>query len=843
MSLEEEIQLDDIMDDIARLESGGNPTARNRNSTATGMFQFTENTWLNTIRAARPELVEGKSRSDILELRNDPDISRDMAKALARENIRHLSREDVPINASTIYMAHFAGPTAAARMWHNPDAKLKDIMSGAAVRANGGEEFGNRTASQQYARFAQRLGDNSSIPVASVSEPSSKFDPHILSSYKQLLGNPEMSDADAVKHINQKFFRDETQYQTGQRFGVDTHPAGFGGDTLLMAEMGAQGLTMGLSRELAALVGGVANAVMDSGKSLSQAYTDQRKYNRDRAETARQRMPWASFGAETLGAIGSLPFGGAAVRGAGAVGRGAAGVLGAARAGATNTLNMARTLSGAAKLGAVEGGVRGLTLSESDSAGGRLQDAAQGAAVGAALPPALAVGGKAALAAGRAALPVAEAVGQGLAGSGGAISEGFKAGLMGMEPYMVGRLIDGFRKAGDSNMAQAVREAYDAGRAALGKVNFKRNKGAKRPNVDAATEKVPITEKVPVTQKAPVTQNVSAPPTGRTSPFDNVQISDDVWDDPRLGFSKDDLSWLDNIADDIGPDDVPSGIQRADSAIVSARDVPQPPPMPPQTRPVDDSPFVPPDLTPDDVASLQAAKAARARPTLTQEELLRLQNQSRPQGVPLPVHAPDFEPTGPVPLLSDSPAIQARIVEDQVPKQLAAPRPSLEDVRSADAPAAALAPAPAQLRLGPGSSSAKDEPLAAVRPTAVDAPLEAVAQPVAPPKKVKKVPKGQKRKLTKPEDFDKALTEIAQSDGLVFVEDLWDDGARALAELYKKAKSGKQKAAIAQRLTHVDDSLIGKSKYTKAQLQEIDELVEEQFNIAGQLELWNELMR
>jgi hypothetical protein len=71
---------------IIGLESGGRARAKNPASSATGAGQFIETTWLATLKRARPDLAEGKTRAQLLDLRNDPDLSHAMTVELAREN-------------------------------------------------------------------------------------------------------------------------------------------------------------------------------------------------------------------------------------------------------------------------------------------------------------------------------------------------------------------------------------------------------------------------------------------------------------------------------------------------------------------------------------------------------------------------------------------------------------------------------------------------------------------------------------------------------------------------------------------------------------------------------------
>lgn len=107
----------------ARLESGLNPNASAATSSARGLYQFTGSTWLNTLdrHGAAYGLAgvagqDGASRTQLLGLRHDPEISALMAGELANDNRNYLSgalgRD--PDN-SELYLAHFLGPDAAAR--------------------------------------------------------------------------------------------------------------------------------------------------------------------------------------------------------------------------------------------------------------------------------------------------------------------------------------------------------------------------------------------------------------------------------------------------------------------------------------------------------------------------------------------------------------------------------------------------------------------------------------------------------------------------------------------------------------------------------------------------------
>lgn len=118
-----------LLVETARRESALNPNARAGTSSATGLFQFIDSTWLDMVRrhgdahglgqqaAALAHGADAATRRDILALRNDPEISARMAGELARENAATLQeRLGRAPNAGELYAAHVMGPGGAVRL-------------------------------------------------------------------------------------------------------------------------------------------------------------------------------------------------------------------------------------------------------------------------------------------------------------------------------------------------------------------------------------------------------------------------------------------------------------------------------------------------------------------------------------------------------------------------------------------------------------------------------------------------------------------------------------------------------------------------------------------------------
>lgn len=178
----------------ARIESGFNPNARARTSSATGLFQFIEQTWLATVNRhganhglgwaadaiqrgpnGRYHVADPAMRKEILDLRKDPQAASSMAAEFAADNQSYLEgRLGRPTESVDLYLAHFLGAGGAAKFLAahdaNPDAPAASILP-AAARANKWVFYGKNGSPRSFAeireRFAAKLGGSSGpLPAA-----------------------------------------------------------------------------------------------------------------------------------------------------------------------------------------------------------------------------------------------------------------------------------------------------------------------------------------------------------------------------------------------------------------------------------------------------------------------------------------------------------------------------------------------------------------------------------------------------------------------------------------------------------------------------------------------------
>lgn len=126
-----------FVDRVVQIESSGNPNAQARTSSALGVGQFVKSTWLDTVRKHAPQLMAGRTEEEVLELRRNPQISRNMIAALANDNASALQENGVNTTPENLYLAHFLGKNGAVNLLTAPpDTPTEDVLGNAQIRAN-----------------------------------------------------------------------------------------------------------------------------------------------------------------------------------------------------------------------------------------------------------------------------------------------------------------------------------------------------------------------------------------------------------------------------------------------------------------------------------------------------------------------------------------------------------------------------------------------------------------------------------------------------------------------------------------------------------------------------------
>jgi hypothetical protein len=176
----------------AKMESNFNPTAGASTSSARGLFQFIDQTWLGTVKEAGTQLGYGNyadaitrsssgdysvsdpaARRAILKLRDDPQAASAMAGVLTQSNSFKLTGKigRRPTDGE-LYMAHFMGVGGAAKLIanaeDNPRASGARLFPNAAAanRSIFYERGGRaRSVSEVYSELTRRYASAANSPA------------------------------------------------------------------------------------------------------------------------------------------------------------------------------------------------------------------------------------------------------------------------------------------------------------------------------------------------------------------------------------------------------------------------------------------------------------------------------------------------------------------------------------------------------------------------------------------------------------------------------------------------------------------------------------------------------
>jgi hypothetical protein len=110
-----------LVERIIVVESNGDPNAKNSRSSAMGLGQFLDEAWLDLVRAYRPDLVRRRNAREILDLRREPKLAREIIIRFVERNVAMLRQRGLPVTAGTVYLAHFAGGAGAIAILSAPD--------------------------------------------------------------------------------------------------------------------------------------------------------------------------------------------------------------------------------------------------------------------------------------------------------------------------------------------------------------------------------------------------------------------------------------------------------------------------------------------------------------------------------------------------------------------------------------------------------------------------------------------------------------------------------------------------------------------------------------------------
>lgn len=211
------------------LESGGRADARNPESSALGIDQFTAGTWRRMVAKTKPEWAQGLDDAQLLALRADPARSAEMVAALDAENAAGLRAEGLPVDAYTLYAAHHFGLAGGRRFARSDGATpMERILSRGQLEAN--PYLRGLTKDEAVANWNQRAKRAGVLPDGGLVDT----DPAGQALRERLVTNPDkllrdyaaLEDSDGGRVLNTDTARElSPEYLADRTRSADVHEA------------------------------------------------------------------------------------------------------------------------------------------------------------------------------------------------------------------------------------------------------------------------------------------------------------------------------------------------------------------------------------------------------------------------------------------------------------------------------------------------------------------------------------------------------------------------------------------------------------------------------------------
>ena len=120
---------------------------------------------MTTVRIHRPDLIAGRSRRQVLDMRLDCNLSRAMTTAFTRDNAAVLRRSGAPVTPGNLYLAHFLGVGGAVRTLVGSSSRsIADVFGAAHVRANPFES--GKSVGYLVSWAAKKMGSKAAVAPA-----------------------------------------------------------------------------------------------------------------------------------------------------------------------------------------------------------------------------------------------------------------------------------------------------------------------------------------------------------------------------------------------------------------------------------------------------------------------------------------------------------------------------------------------------------------------------------------------------------------------------------------------------------------------------------------------------
>lgn len=151
-----------FVDRIIKAESGGDRFAKNSRSSASGLGQFIDSTWIDQFRKVYSD-AKNMTDAQILAFKSTEDVSRKLIDNYARENAATLQRAGIAVQGAAdeykLQLAHFLGPQGAIKvLTAAPGTPVAGLLDKKQIAANPEVLGGGATVDDVIAYGQKRAG-------------------------------------------------------------------------------------------------------------------------------------------------------------------------------------------------------------------------------------------------------------------------------------------------------------------------------------------------------------------------------------------------------------------------------------------------------------------------------------------------------------------------------------------------------------------------------------------------------------------------------------------------------------------------------------------------------------
>ncbi|MFI0401017.1 MAG: hypothetical protein ACH34X_18190 [Thiolinea sp.] len=182
------LDMNAVVDRMIGAESAGKADAKNPLSSAEGLGQFIDSTWLKMVKKHRPDVASGKSDQDILDLKTNGALSREMTARYAEDNMQELQSSGFEATGRNVYLAHHFGAGGARSLLRaDPNIPVASVVSAQVIQQN--PYMRGKTVGQVLDFIGNKMGEQagSVSSAADNSETTTKTD-NIFQGSENLLG-------------------------------------------------------------------------------------------------------------------------------------------------------------------------------------------------------------------------------------------------------------------------------------------------------------------------------------------------------------------------------------------------------------------------------------------------------------------------------------------------------------------------------------------------------------------------------------------------------------------------------------------------------------------------------